>query len=88
MNVSIIGSGYVGTTVAACLADFGHDVVNVDVDEETVETINAGEAPIHEEGLAERVERTAGERLRATTLADTTPMEALRLLDELQRELE
>ncbi len=67
MNVSIIGSGYVGTTIAACLADLGHDVVNVEIDEDIVETINAGEAPIHEAGLAERIAEHAGDGLRATT---------------------
>ena len=30
MHASVVGSGYVGTTVAACLADLGHDVVAVD----------------------------------------------------------
>ncbi|WP_440763954.1 UDP-glucose 6-dehydrogenase AglM [Natronorubrum sp. DTA7] len=67
MHVSIVGSGYVGTTVAACLADLGHDVVNVEIDEEIVETINAGEAPIHESGLADRIAEHAGTNLRATT---------------------
>jgi len=67
MNVSIVGSGYVGTTLAACLADLGHDVVNVDVDEDIVATINAGEAPIHEPGLDELLDQYAGDRLRATT---------------------
>ena len=71
MEVSIIGSGYVGTTVAACFADLGHEVVNVDVDESVVETINDGAAPIHEDGLAELVAAHAGPegtgRLRATT---------------------
>jgi len=71
MNISIIGSGYVGTTVAACFADLGHDVVNIDIDESVVETINAGEAPIHEEGLADLIAAHAGPngtgRLRATT---------------------
>jgi UDPglucose 6-dehydrogenase len=67
MNVSIVGSGYVGTTIAACFADLGHEVVNVDIDEDLVERINAGEAPIHEPGLAERIAAHAGGRLRATT---------------------
>ena len=67
MKVSIVGSGYVGTTLAACLADLGHDVVNVDIDESVVTAINDGDAPIHEPGLAERIERHAGDRLRATT---------------------
>ena len=67
MHVSIVGSGYVGTTVAACLADLGHDVVNVEIDQEIVDTINAGEAPIHESGLEERIAEHAGTNLRATT---------------------
>ena len=67
MHVSVVGSGYVGTTVAACLADLGHDVVAVDIDRDVVDAINAGESPIHEPGLDERITRTAGETLRATT---------------------
>jgi len=67
MHVSIVGSGYVGTTVAACLADLGHDVTNVDVDEDVVAAINDGESPIHEPGLADLVADHAGETLRATT---------------------
>jgi UDPglucose 6-dehydrogenase len=66
MNVSIVGSGYVGTTVAACLADLGHDVVNVEIDEDVVDAINAGEAPIHETGLEERIAEHGGTCLRAT----------------------
>ncbi len=31
MHLSVIGSGYVGSTIAACFADLGHDVVNIDV---------------------------------------------------------
>ncbi|WP_340097939.1 UDP-glucose 6-dehydrogenase AglM [Salinibaculum salinum] len=67
MNVSIVGSGYVGTTVAACLADSGHDVVNVDIDEDVVQSLNDGEAPIHEPGLDELVAEHGGDTLQATT---------------------
>ncbi|MFC4447494.1 UDP-glucose 6-dehydrogenase AglM [Halorussus aquaticus] len=67
MNLSIVGSGYVGTTVAACFADYGHEVTNVDIDEEVVAAINAAEAPIHEPGLEELVTEHGGDRLRATT---------------------
>ena len=70
MDVSIVGSGYVGTTVAACLAAAGHRVTNVDIDESVVEAINAGEAPIHEPGLDELLERYGGDRVRATTEYD------------------
>ena len=76
MRVSIVGTGYVGLVSGVCLADLGHDVVCVDVDEDKVATINAGVAPIHEEGLSERLGRVVGSRLRATTdlgaaIADT-----------------
>ncbi|SFR41318.1 UDP-glucose 6-dehydrogenase AglM [Halogeometricum limi] len=67
MKLSIIGSGYVGTTIAACFADLGHDVVNVDIDEDVVEALNDGRSPIHEPGLDELIEEHAGDRLRATT---------------------
>lgn len=67
MKLSIIGSGYVGTTIAACFAEVGHDVVNVDIDEDIVASVNEGDAPIHEPGLDELVEKHAGDRLRATT---------------------
>jgi len=67
MNVSIVGSGYVGTTVAACLADLGHEVTTIDIDEDIVDAINDGDAPIHEPGLDELVAEHGGGRLRATT---------------------
>ncbi|MBX0294986.1 UDP-glucose 6-dehydrogenase AglM [Haloarcula nitratireducens] len=67
MNVSIVGSGYVGTTVAACLADLGHEVTAIDIDEGIVAAINDGESPIHEPGLDELVAEHGGDRLRATT---------------------
>ena len=67
MNVSVVGSGYVGTTLSACLADLGHDVVAVDIDEETVERMNDGEVTIYEPGLEPLVSAYAGSRLRATT---------------------
>jgi UDPglucose 6-dehydrogenase len=67
MDISVIGSGYVGTTVAAVLADAGHSLVNVDIDEDVVAGINDGVAPIHEPGLGEIVAEHGGDRLRATT---------------------
>ena len=67
MNVGIVGSGYVGTTVAACFAELGHRVTNVDVDESVVETIEAGQSPVDEPRLDELLARHGGDRLRATT---------------------
>ena len=67
MNISIVGTGYVGLVTGACLADAGHDVICVDVDPRKVEMINSARAPIHESGLADLLKRNAGRRLRAST---------------------
>ncbi|UPW00370.1 UDP-glucose/GDP-mannose dehydrogenase family protein [Halorussus gelatinilyticus] len=67
MQINIIGSGYVGTTVGACLADLGHEVTTIDIDEEVVAAINAGESPIHEPGLDDLLAEHVGESLSATT---------------------
>jgi UDPglucose 6-dehydrogenase len=67
VRVSIVGAGYVGLVTGACLADLGHEVVVVDVDEARVEQINSRTSPIHEDGLAEVLSRNMGVRMRATT---------------------
>jgi UDPglucose 6-dehydrogenase len=70
MNVSIVGSGYVGTTVGACLADMGNDVWTIDIDESIVEAINEGRPPIHEPGLEDLLSEYGGDRFRASTEYD------------------
>jgi UDPglucose 6-dehydrogenase len=67
MRIGIVGSGYVGTTIAACLADLGHEILNVDVDDAVVTRLNEGRAPISEPGLDDLLDRHAGETLSATT---------------------
>src|ERR1700759_2570121 len=67
MELSIIGSGYVGLVTGACFADIGHKVVCVDNDPKKVESLQAGKVPIYEPGLEEVIHRnvSAG-RLRFT----------------------
>lgn len=67
MRVSVIGTGYVGSVSAACFAELGHEAICVDVDERKVSMINAGKAPIWEEGLEELLEEHAGKRIIATS---------------------
>ena len=55
MQIAMIGSGYVGLVSGACLGDFGHNVVCVDVDKEKIETLNRGGVPIFEPGLPELI---------------------------------
>ena len=71
MEINVIGSGYVGSTLAASLADLGHHVTAIDIDEDVVAAINDGRAPIHEPGLGELIAEHAGTTLRATTTYDS-----------------
>ncbi|MHB1653350.1 MAG: UDP-glucose dehydrogenase family protein [Desulfitobacteriaceae bacterium] len=57
MRICVVGAGYVGLVSAAVFADWGHDVVCVDIDREKVERLQEGDLPIHENGLAELVDR-------------------------------
>jgi UDPglucose 6-dehydrogenase/GDP-mannose 6-dehydrogenase len=66
MKVSIAGTGYVGLVSGVCLADLGHDVVCVDIDQDKVNRINRGLPPIYEDGLEELLKRNIGERLKAS----------------------
>jgi UDPglucose 6-dehydrogenase len=67
MKVSVVGTGYVGTTLSACLADFGHEVTAIDIDQQTVDRLNDGDVGIHEPGLEPLVSAYAGRSLEATT---------------------
>ena len=68
MKISIIGTGYVGLVTGVSLAHVGHDITCVDIDAGKVERINAGETPIHEDGLPELLAGVlASGRFRATT---------------------
>ena len=67
MDISIIGSGYVGLVTGACFADVGHRVICVDNDAEKVKQLKAGEIPIYEPGLEEIVHRNvSAQRLHFT----------------------
>src|SRR5438105_10971338 len=68
MKIAVVGTGYVGLVLGACLAENGNTVVCVDKDEAKVETLKAGRMPIYEPGLEELVRRNnREERLAFTT---------------------
>jgi len=68
MRVTIFGTGYVGLVTGTCLADVGHDVVCVDIDQAKVEGLNRGVIPIYEPGLEPMVKANhAAGRLSFTT---------------------
>ena len=68
MNLTIFGSGYVGLVTGACMAETGNHVICVDIDEDKIARLNAGEVPIYEPGLNDYIARNreAG-RLEFTT---------------------
>lgn len=72
MKISIYGTGYVGLVTGACLANAGHEVVCMDIDDAKIQRLNDGEIPIFEPGLEEIVEDCMkAKRLRFTTSVDT-----------------
>jgi UDPglucose 6-dehydrogenase len=68
MKIAVVGTGYVGLVVGACLAENGNDVVCVDKDEAKIAVLLGGRMPIYEPGLEELVRKNhAEERLRFST---------------------
>ncbi len=77
MNIAMIGTGYVGLVSGACFAEFGSTVTCVDLNDDKIQRLRAGEVPIYEPGLNELVAQgISAERLRFTTELDAAVAEA------------
>ncbi|WP_016881329.1 MULTISPECIES: UDP-glucose dehydrogenase family protein [unclassified Rhodococcus (in: high G+C Gram-positive bacteria)] len=65
MHIAVFGTGYLGATHAACMAELGHEVIGIDVDESKLAKLQAGVVPFYEPGLEEVLQRNiAAGRLR------------------------
>jgi len=68
MNLSVIGTGYVGLVTGACFAGSGNDIICVDIDEEKINALNQGQVPFYEPALEDLVRKNLEEgRLHFTT---------------------
>jgi len=68
MKITIFGSGYVGLVTGACLADVGHEILCVDLDQAKTDGLNKGVIPIFEPGLERKIKSNLAEgRIRFTT---------------------
>jgi UDPglucose 6-dehydrogenase len=68
VKISVIGCGYLGAVHAASMAELGHDVVGIDVDQPKIELLSKAQAPFYEPGFEELLARTlATGRLRFST---------------------
>jgi UDPglucose 6-dehydrogenase len=71
-SIAVIGAGYVGLVTGACLADLGHDVVCLDIDDSKIRMLDAGRVPFYEPELPELLQRLrASRRIRFSTSYDT-----------------
>ena len=71
MRITVIGTGYLGATHAAAMAELGHEVLGVDVDPAKIEALSAGQVPFFEPGLPELLKKhVESGRLRFTTNYD------------------
>src|SRR5689334_19772346 len=76
-NIGVVGAGYVGLVTSACLANLGHTVVCVEINEERLNALQQEQIPIYEPGLAEMVIRSHREgRLSFTNAASEMVPEA------------
>ncbi|MBT5753665.1 MAG: UDP-glucose/GDP-mannose dehydrogenase family protein [Acidimicrobiaceae bacterium] len=74
-QIAVVGAGYVGLTTGVCMAELGHQVAVLDIDEAKVASLRAGNVPFYEKGMDESLNRHLSEdNLRfSTELAEAIP---------------
>jgi UDPglucose 6-dehydrogenase len=80
MNIAVVGTGYVGLVLGACLAENGNTVICIDKDAAKVDTLRAGGMPIFEPGLEEMVRRTYAQGRLSFTVDLATAVRASQIV--------
>jgi len=77
MNITMVGTGYVGLVTGTCLANMGNSVTCLDIDQSKIDALKAGKVPIYEPGLDELIARNVRQgRLEFTTDAPSAYQQA------------
>jgi len=77
MRLAVLGAGYVGLVTSTCLAEIGHSVACIDLDEQKMARLSRGEIPFHERGLSELVmANVQAGRLRFSSRLDAVVADA------------
>ena len=77
LKISVIGTGYLGTTHAACMSSLGFEVIGIDVDPAKIKSLAAGEIPFYEPGLEELLQQ----ELKSGRLSFSTDFNAIKDCD-------
>src|SRR5690606_30411122 len=68
LRIAVLGTGYLGATHAACMAELGFEVLGLDTDKSKIDSLSSGRVPFYEPGLEDVLTRNlAAGRLRFTT---------------------
>ena len=79
MNISIVGTGYVGLATGVCFTEFGVNVTCVDIDEERIGKLARRETPIHEPQLGEMLQRNLQQdRIHFSTNTEIPSQDAIK----------
>ena len=80
MKIAVVGTGYVGLVLGACMAESGNDVICVDKDTKKVAMLRRGKIPIYEPGLEEMVRRNKTEKRLTFTTALTRGVQQAQII--------
>ena len=69
-KITVVVTGYVGLIAAIGFADFGNDVIGVDIDKEKIDNLNKGISPIYEQGIYDYLDRNEYRSLNLNLVAN------------------